>query len=234
MESDEVRVGVYTCHCGLNIAGVVDCPDVAAASADLPGVVVSKDYRYMCSDPGQAMIRNDIAEHNLNRVVVAACSPRMHEPTFRKCVETGGINPFLFEMANIREFDSWCHSGMPEEATEKAKDLVAMAVAKARYLAPLDPLKVPVTPSSLVIGGGVAGIHTALDLADITRTGPIPPFVSPLRKARLTALAPIANVLLKIKLVRVPMELVTGIDRKTVLPVFHSQTFRKWFDKNGR
>ncbi|GAF96402.1 unnamed protein product, partial [marine sediment metagenome] len=167
MESDEVRVGVYVCHCGLNIAGVVDCPDVAAVSADLPGVVVSKDYRYMCSDPGQAMIRNDIAEHNLNRVVVAACSPRMHEPTFRKCVETGGINPFLFEMANIREFDSWCHSGMPEEATEKAKDLVAMAVAKARYLAPLDPLKVPVTPSSLVIGGGVAGIHTALDLADM-------------------------------------------------------------------
>ena len=167
MESDEVRVGVYICHCGLNIAGVVDCPDVAARSADLPGVVVSKDYRYMCSDPGQAMIRNDIAEHGLNRVVVAACSPRMHEPTFRKCVETGGINPFLFEMANIREFDSWCHSGMPEEATEKAKDLVAMAVAKARYLAPLDPLKVPVTPSSLVIGGGVAGIHTALDLADM-------------------------------------------------------------------
>jgi len=167
LEPDEVRVGVYVCHCGLNIAAVVDCPDVAAGSSDLPGVVVSKDYRYMCSDPGQEMIRKDIKEHNLNRVVVAACSPRMHEPTFRKCVESGGINPFLFEMANIREFDSWCHHGMPEEATEKAKDLVAMAVAKARYLAPLDTLKVPVTPSSLVIGGGVAGIHTALDLADM-------------------------------------------------------------------
>ena len=167
MDSDKLRIGVYVCHCGLNIAAVVDCPDVAKASADLPSVVVSRDYRYMCSDPGQEMIRKDIAEHKLNRVVVAACSPRMHEPTFRKCVENGGINPFLFEMANIREFVSWCHSQNPGEATEKAKDLVAMAVAKARYLQPLDPLMVPVTPTSLVIGGGVAGIHTALDQADM-------------------------------------------------------------------
>ena len=167
MDSEDVRVGVYVCHCGLNIAAVVDCAQVSEASAGLPDVVVSKDYRYMCSDPGQEMIKQDIKEHGLNRVVVAACSPRMHEPTFRKCVETGGINPFLFEMANIREFDSWCHHGMPEEATEKAKDLVAMAVAKARYLSPLDALKVPVTPTSLVIGGGVAGIHTALDQADM-------------------------------------------------------------------
>ncbi len=98
MESDEVRVGVYVCHCGLNIAGVVDCLDVAAGSADLPRVVVSKDYRYMCSDPGQAMIRNDISERGLNRVV-AACSPRMHEPSFRKCVESGSVSPLLFKMA---------------------------------------------------------------------------------------------------------------------------------------
>ena len=167
MKPDDVRIGVYVCHCGLNIAAVVDCAQVAEASAKLPDVVVSKDYRYMCSDPGQEMIKQDIEKHDLNRVVVAACSPRMHEPTFRKCVESGGINPFLFEMANIREMDSWCHSKVPEEATEKAKDLVAMAVAKARYLRPLDTMKVPVTPSSLVIGGGVAGIHAALDLADM-------------------------------------------------------------------
>jgi heterodisulfide reductase subunit A len=167
MSSDDARVGVYVCHCGLNIASVVDCEAVAKSATNLPSVVVSKDYRYMCSDPGQGMIREDIKKHNLNRVVVAACSPRMHEPTFRKCVASAGINPFLFEMANIREFDSWCHVQVPKEATEKAKDLVAMAVAKARYLKALNTLKVPVTPSTLVIGGGVAGIHTALDLADM-------------------------------------------------------------------
>jgi len=167
MESDDVRIGVYVCHCGLNIAAAVDCAQVAEASAKLPNVVISKDYRYMCSDPGQEMIKRDIQEQGLNRAVVAACSPRMHEPTFRRCVESAGMNPFLFEMANIREFVSWCHTHTPEEATEKAKDLVAMAVAKARYLNPLDTLEVPVTPRALVIGGGVAGIHSALDLADM-------------------------------------------------------------------
>ena len=167
MESDEVRVGVYICHCGLNIAAVVDCAEVAAGSSILPGVVVSKDYRYMCSDPGQEMIRNDIKEHSLNRVVVAACSPRMHEPTFRKCVEAGGINPFLFEMANIREQDTWVHSHEPESALQKAKEMVASHVAKARYLTPLSMIEVPVTKKALVIGGGIGGISTALDLADM-------------------------------------------------------------------
>ncbi len=167
MVSDDIRIGVYICHCGLNIAASVDCAQVADASSKLHNVVISKDYRYMCSDPGQEMIDEDIKEYNLNRVVVAACSPRMHEPTFRRCVESAGMNPFLFEMANIREFVSWCHSHNLDEATEKAKDLVAMAVAKARYLNPLDTFEVPVTPKALVIGGGVAGIHSALDLADM-------------------------------------------------------------------
>jgi heterodisulfide reductase subunit A len=167
VSTDEPRIGVYICHCGLNIAGTVDCEEVAKRAGGLPNVVLSKDYRYMCSDPGQEMIRKDIQEHGLNRVVVAACSPRMHEPTFRRCVAAAGLNPFFFEMANIRELCSWCHSHQPEEATEKALDLVKMAVAKARYLSPLEVIRVPVTRAALVIGGGVAGIHAALDLADM-------------------------------------------------------------------
>ncbi|HDL15666.1 MAG TPA: CoB--CoM heterodisulfide reductase iron-sulfur subunit A family protein [Euryarchaeota archaeon] len=166
-EDKEPKIGVYICHCGINIAGVVDCKDVAEYSSKLGNVVVSKDYKYMCSDPGQKLIRDDIKEHNLNRVVVAACSPRMHEPTFRKAVEEAGLNPFLFEQANIREHDSWVHMKQPREATEKAKDLVRMAVARAKQLTPQEKPKVKVTESALVIGGGVAGIQSALDLADM-------------------------------------------------------------------
>jgi len=165
-ESD-LRIGVYVCHCGTNIAGVIDPREVAEYAATLPGVVVAKNHPYMCSDPGQAMIRQDIKEHNLNRVVVAACSVTMHEPTFRACVAEAGLNPFLFEMANIREQDTWVHSHEPEEALQKAKDLVASAVAKARYLRPLDMIEVPVTKRALVIGGGIAGISAALDLGDM-------------------------------------------------------------------
>ena len=167
MSEEKPRIGVYVCHCGLNIAAVVDCEEVAREAANLPNVVVSKDNRYMCADPGQEMIKDDIKEHKLNRVIVASCSPRMHEPTFRRCVESAGLNPFLYEMANIRELCSWCHPHYPEEANEKAIDLVKMAVAKARYLSPLEVVKVPVTRAALVIGGGVAGIHAALDLADM-------------------------------------------------------------------
>jgi len=167
MASEEPRIGVYICHCGLNIAATVDCKRVAEEAAKLPNVAVAKDNRYTCADPGQELIKSDIKEHNLNRVVVASCSPRMHETTFRRCVESAGLNPFLFEMANIRELCSWCHPHQPEAATEKAVDLVKMAVAKARNLKPLEVIKVPVTPSALVIGGGVAGIHSALDLADM-------------------------------------------------------------------
>ncbi|MEM2105212.1 MAG: CoB-CoM heterodisulfide reductase HdrA2 [Candidatus Bathyarchaeia archaeon] len=164
--SEEVRIGVYVCHCGLNIAGSVDCEEVAKFASTLPHVVLAKDYRYTCSDQGQAMIKNDIKEHRLNRVVVASCSPRLHEPTFRKVCEEAGLNKYLFEMANIREHCSWVHLYDREAATEKAKDLVKMAVAKAALLQPLEEIEVPILRKALIIGGGVAGIQAALDLAD--------------------------------------------------------------------
>ena len=167
INNEEIRVGVYVCHCGVNVGGVVNCPEVAAYAETLPNVVIAKDYKYMCSDPGQSLIQEDIKEHNLNRIVVAACSPRLHEPTFRRCVEEAGLNKFLFEFANLREQDSWVHMTQPEEATAKAKDLTRMAVAKARLLEPLEASKVAVDKKCLVIGGGVAGIQSALDLADM-------------------------------------------------------------------
>jgi len=166
-DNDDLRIGVYVCHCGSNIAGVIDPKVVAEYASTLPGVVLSKDNLYMCADPGQQLIEEDIRKHNLNRVVVAACSPRLHEPTFRACVSNAGLNPFLFEMANIREQDTWVHSHEPEAALEKAKEYVASAVAKARFLTPLDMIEVPVTKNALVIGGGIAGINAALDLADM-------------------------------------------------------------------
>ncbi|OPX60466.1 MAG: CoB--CoM heterodisulfide reductase iron-sulfur subunit A [Methanobacterium sp. PtaB.Bin024] len=165
--TEEPKVGVYICHCGINIGGVIDIEAVEEYAATLPNVVVSKEYKYFCSDPGQDMIQQDIKEGKVNRVVVAACSPRLHEPTFRRCIREAGLNPFLFEFANIREHDSWVHMGEPEAATEKAKDLVRMAVAKARLLEPLEAEKVSVDNKALVIGGGVAGIQSALDLADM-------------------------------------------------------------------
>ena len=166
-DTGDVRIGVYVCDCGTNIGGVIDTDVVADYAAQLPGVVVAKSNRYMCADPGQNLIQQDIKEQKLNRVVVAACSVRLHEPTFRTCVAEAGLNPFLFEMANIREQDTWVHSHHPEEAQDKAKDLVAAAVAKARYLTPLDMIEVPVTKRTMVIGGGVAGISAALDLGDM-------------------------------------------------------------------
>ena len=165
--NEEVRVGVFVCHCGVNVGGVVNCPEVAEYAKTLLNVEFATDYKYMCSDPGQGMIQDAIKEHNLNRVVVAACSPRLHEPTFRRCVEEAGLNKFLFEFANLREQDSWVHMTMPEEATEKAKDLTRMAVAKARLLEPLEASKVAVEKKCLVIGGGVTGIQSALDLGDM-------------------------------------------------------------------
>ena len=167
LKEDKARLGVYVCHCGLNIAGVIDCDKVANFAAKLPDVVVARDNRYMCADPGQEMIKKDIKELGLNRVIVAACSPRLHEPTFRRCIKEAGLNPYLFEMANIREHCTWCHSRDPVMAFEKAKDLIKTAVSKARYLRPLEVMEVPVTKRALVIGGGVAGIHAALDLADM-------------------------------------------------------------------
>ena len=162
---EEPRVGVFVCHCGLNIAGTIDVKELTEYAQTLPNVVVAMDNRYTCADPGQEEIRKAIKEHNLNRVVVAACSPRMHEPTFRRTVADAGLNPYLFEMANIREFASWCHQSTPEEATEKAKEIVKMALAKARILQRLETMEVPVTNKALIIGGGIAGISSALDLA---------------------------------------------------------------------
>ena len=161
----EPRIGVYICHCGVNIAANVDVEQVAQFAATLPGVVVSRNYLYMCSDPGQGLIQQDIQEHGLNRVVVASCSPRMHEPTFRGAAQQVGLNPYLVEMANIREQCSWVHSNR-EQATEKAKALVASTVAKAAQLEPLEEREVGVTPGAVVIGGGIAGMCAALDVAD--------------------------------------------------------------------
>lgn len=165
-KQDEPRIGVYVCHCGLNIAGSVDCAEVAKFAATLPHVVLAQDNRYTCSDQGQAGIQKDIKEKKLNRVVVASCSPRLHEPTFRKTCEDAGLNKYLFEMANIREHCSWVHLYDRKAGTEKAKDLVKMAVAKATLLQPAEEIEVPITRKALVIGGGVAGIQAALDLAD--------------------------------------------------------------------
>jgi heterodisulfide reductase subunit A len=164
---EPLRIGVFVCHCGLNIAGTIDVHAVAEYAKTIPDVVYVKENRYTCSDPGQAEIRTAIREHNLNRVVVAACSPRMHEPTFRRTVAEAGLNSFVYEMANIREFSSWCHQSDPAGATEHAKDAVRMAVAKVRLLEPLQTLEVPVTNKALVIGGGIAGMNAALDLAEM-------------------------------------------------------------------
>ena len=159
------KIGVYVCHCGINIAATVDVKAVTEFSKELPGVVVSRDYTYMCSDPGQALIKKDILEQGLNRVVVASCSPRMHEPTFRAAVVDAGLNPYCFEMANIREQCAWVHSN--ESATTlKAMQLVASSVAKAAYLEPLEIRQVAVVPAALVIGGGMAGLQSALDIAE--------------------------------------------------------------------
>ena len=167
LKSDEtVRVGVYVCQCGSNIGGVVDCAAVAEYASTLPDVVVCRNQGYTCSEPGQNQIKNDIREYDLNRVVVASCSPRLHETTFRQCVSEAGLNPYLMEMANIREQCSWVHGHDVEKATTKAMDLVHSAVARVRLLTTQTEMKVPVRPSTLVIGGGVAGIQAALDLAD--------------------------------------------------------------------
>ena len=166
MVDEEIRIGVFVCDCGLNIAGSVDTEEVRKYAEKLPGVVAAMRNRYTCSDPGQQEIRNDIVENDLDRIVVASCSPRLHEPTFRKMMQEAGLNPYMLEMANLREQCSWVHMNTPEEATEKAFDLVKMAVARVKRLAPLYEETLPLTKRTLVIGGGVAGIQTALDLAD--------------------------------------------------------------------
>jgi heterodisulfide reductase subunit A len=167
LQVENPRIGVFVCHCGLNIAGVLDISQLVEYAKTLPNVVYVKENRYTCADPGQNEIRKGIADYKLNRVVVAACSPKMHEPTFRKCVEAAGLNPFLFEMANIREMCSWCHPSKKAEATEKAKEIIKISVAKARLLQPLTKFLVPVINKAMVIGGGIAGINAALDMANM-------------------------------------------------------------------
>jgi len=162
----QMRIGVYVCHCGSNIAQTVNCSKVSETASRLEGVVISKDIAYACSEPGQQEIRQDIQEHGLERIVVASCSPRLHEPTFRQMMQTAGLNPYLLEMANLREQCSWVHLNEPDAATQKAEDLVKMAVSRARLLQPLEEEKLPLTKRTLVIGGGIAGIQTSLDLAD--------------------------------------------------------------------
>ncbi|MBD3286339.1 hydrogenase iron-sulfur subunit [candidate division WOR-3 bacterium] len=165
-DGENERIGVYVCHCGGNISEVVDVEAVADFARDLPGVVLSRTNEHMCSELGQKQVAEDIAEHKLDRVVIAACSPQFHEKTFRTTLSKSGLNPFLLEMANIREQDSWVHHDEPEKATQKAKDLVAAAVAKARFDTPLDRRSIPIGKRVLVIGGGIAGIQASLNLGD--------------------------------------------------------------------
>jgi len=159
------RIGVYICHCGTNIAGVVDVKSVAEHASQLENVIVSRHYAYMCSDPGQSLIKEDIQKHALNRVVVASCSPLMHEATFRTACAEAGLNPFLFQMTNLREHLSWV-SDDPVYATEKAKDLVSAAVRRVAWHDPLETRRMGVKQSALVVGAGIAGIEAALRLAD--------------------------------------------------------------------
>lgn len=159
------RIGVYICHCGTNIAGIVDCKSVAETAAQYENVVVSRDYKYMCSDPGQALIQQDIKDHKLDRVVVSSCSPLLHEHTFRGACEKGGLNPYCFQMVNIREHDSWVHE-KGAAATEKAKDLTRAAVKRVAHHKPLETKTTPIHPDVMIVGGGIAGISAALTLAN--------------------------------------------------------------------
>jgi heterodisulfide reductase subunit A len=160
-----LRIGVYVCHCGTNIAGSVDVAAVADYASRLSNVVVSRHYTYMCSEPGQALIKEDIEKYGLTRVVVASCSPLMHETTFRTVCSEAGLNPFLFQMTNIREHVSWVTDN-PIQATEKAKDLVAAAVRRVGLHDTLEMRRTTIKQAALVVGGGIAGIEAALRLAD--------------------------------------------------------------------
>ena len=162
---EKPRIGVYVCECGVNISATVDVQAVAEMAGAMPGVTVARVYKYMCSEPGQELIQQDIQELGLNRVVVASCTPRMHEPTFRRAVAGAGLNPYYFEMANIREHVSWIVDDKVA-ATEKAKRLVRAAVSRVAYQAALEERREPVTQAALVVGGGIAGIQAALSIAD--------------------------------------------------------------------
>jgi len=161
----EQKIGVYICHCGTNIAGTVDVAQVVEFAKGLPSVAVARDYKFMCSDPGQDLIKNDIKELGLNRIVVASCSPRLHEPTFRRTLASADLNPYFLEMANIREQCSWVTENK-EAATNKAKAMVSAAVRRVFYHEPLEVKEVPINPCTLVVGAGIAGIQATLEIAD--------------------------------------------------------------------
>jgi heterodisulfide reductase subunit A len=162
---EEPKVGVYICNCGANIAATVNVPAVVEFAKKLPNVVIAREHKYTCSEPGQEMIKDDIKKEGINRVVVASCSPRMHEPTFQTAVAEAGLNPYYFAMANIREHVSWVVKDA-DLATDKAKRLVSSAVARVAYQDALEPRTEPVTPAVLIVGGGIAGIQSALTIAD--------------------------------------------------------------------
>ena len=162
---EEPRIGVFVCHCGINIAAYVKVPDLVEYVKQLPNVVHAERNLFTCSEEGVSAIKKGIKEYNLNRVVVASCTPRTHEPLFRAACEEAGLNKYLFEFVNIRDQCSWVHMREPERATEKAKDLIRMGVVKARLLEPLEEIEMKVAPSTLVIGGGVVGMEAALNLA---------------------------------------------------------------------
>ena len=166
VRDSEARIGVFICHCGTNIAGIVDVPSVKEYSETLPNVVYAGNNIFTCSQDSQESIRQAIKEHNLNRVVVAACTPRTHEPLFQETIREAGLNPYLFEFANIRDQNSWVHQHNSEAATRKAKELVHMAVAKAAFLEPIESLQIEITSSALVLGGGISGMSAALNLAN--------------------------------------------------------------------
>ena len=159
------KIGVFICHCGENISGTVDCEKVATELSKVEGVAYSTDYKYMCSDPGQTLIKEAIKTHHLTGVVVGSCSPRMHEVTFRKACAEAGLNPYMCEIANLREHCSWVHE-KGEATTEKAISLVTMLVEKVKKNKPLTSIQVPITKKALVIGGGIAGIQASLDIAN--------------------------------------------------------------------
>ncbi|NIO38127.1 FAD-dependent oxidoreductase, partial [Candidatus Bathyarchaeota archaeon] len=162
---EESRIGIFVCHCGFNIGGVVDIPTVVNYAKTLPDVVCAEENLYTCSSTGLSLIKDCIKKYGLNRVVVASCTPASHEPLFRSTCEEAGLNKYLFEMVNIREHSSWVHMKYPREATEKAKDLIRMAVAKARHLQPREEIELEINPSALVVGGGISGITAAVSLA---------------------------------------------------------------------
>ncbi len=168
MSNEEIRIGVYVCHCGSNIAGTIDCPALAKWAGETfksRGVVVARENKFMCSSPGQDMIEKDIKELNLNRVVVGACSPHLHEATFRNAAKRAGLNPYLCELVSLREHVSWVTTDKTA-AQVKAQAILSGAIERVRYHEPLTPMKLPINPGTLVVGAGIAGIQAALEIAD--------------------------------------------------------------------